>query len=120
MQADLLSDLRIKVRKTEVTDIWFLSKEKAEADQKQLFCGKIHRKTPILQNIFRWLNLFVASSWVFFDEIQKPPTEVFLKEAFLEISQNSQENTSAGVCFIIKLQPLGSGTGIVLLILQNF
>ena len=29
----------------------------------------------------------------------------FLKKVFLEISQNSQENTCAGVSFLIKLQP---------------
>ena len=49
-----------------------------------------------------------------------------MKKVFLEISQNSQENTCARV-FLIKLQALGlqlykkrhSGTGVFLWILQN-
>ena len=39
--------------------------------------------------------------------------EVLCKKVFLEISQNSQENTSARVSFLIKLQALGD------LLLQN-
>ena len=52
---------------------------------------------------------------------------VLWKKAFLEISQNSQENTCASL-FLIKLQALAlqlnlkrdSGTGVFLCILQNF
>ena len=51
-----------------------------------------------------------------------------VKKVFLEISQNSQENTSARVPFLIKLQALGlqlylkgdSDTGVLLWILWNF
>ena len=43
-----------------------------------------------------------------------------VKKVFLEISQNSQENTCARVSFLIKLQAWDSGTGIFLWILQNF
>ena len=39
---------------------------------------------------------------------------VLSKKVLLEISQNSQENTCARVSFFIKLQALGSGTGIFL------
>ena len=49
------------------------------------------------------------------------------KKVFLEISQNSQENNCARVCFLIKLQARpatllkkGSGTGVFLWILWNF
>ena len=35
---------------------------------------------------------------------QKQPPECSLKKVFLEISQNLQENTSARVSFLIKLQ----------------
>ena len=48
--------------------------------------------------------------------------EVFCKKVFLEISQNSQENTCASVSFLIKLQVYlkrGSGTGVFLWILWN-
>ena len=43
---------------------------------------------------------------------------VLYKEVFLEILQNSQENTCARVSFLIKLQ--ASGTGVFLWILWNF
>ena len=54
-------------------------------------------------------------------EEQKQPPEVFYK-VFLEILQNSQENTCARVSFLIKLQPYAlqlnqkrdSGTGVFL------
>ena len=36
--------------------------------------------------------------------VQKQPLEVSCKKVFLEISQNSQENTCARVSFLIKLQ----------------
>ena len=39
---------------------------------------------------------------------------------FLEISQNSQENTCARFYFLIKLQKRDSGTGVFLRILRNF
>ena len=41
----------------------------------------------------------------FFLLIQKQPRAVFLwKKVFLEVSQNSQENTCAIVSFLLKLQ----------------
>ena len=51
-----------------------------------------------------------------------------VKKVFLEISQNSQENTFARASFLIKLQAWdlqlylkrGSGTGVFLRILRNF
>ena len=39
--------------------------------------------------------------------IQNQPPEVFCKKVFLEILQNSQENTCARVSFLIKLQSCG-------------
>ena len=55
---------------------------------------------------------------------QKQPPEVFFKKkVFLEISQNSKENTCARVSFLIKLQALqlyqkrDSGTGVFLWVL---
>ena len=53
---------------------------------------------------------------------------VLWKKLFLEISQNSQENTSARVSFLVKLQAWSRqlcqkrhpGTGVFLWILQNF
>ena len=39
--------------------------------------------------------------------VQKQPVEVFCEKVFLEISQNSQENTCATVSFLIKLQAWG-------------
>ena len=44
---------------------------------------------------------------------------VQLKKVFLEISQNSQENTCVSVSFLIKLQAWGI-TGVFLWILWNF
>ena len=38
---------------------------------------------------------------------QKQAPELFVKNAFLEISQNSQENTCVRVSLIIKLQASG-------------
>ena len=43
------------------------------------------------------------STWVF----QKQPPGVFFKKLFLEISQNSQQNTCAKVSSLIKLQAWG-------------
>ena len=40
----------------------------------------------------------------------------FLKKVFIEILQNSQENTCASVSFLIKLQVLG----VIVLFLPNF
>ena len=37
---------------------------------------------------------------------EEQPPEVFLKKEFLEILQNSQENTCARFSFLIKLQAL--------------
>ena len=53
---------------------------------------------------------------------------VFVKNLFLEISQNSRENTCARVSFLIKLQASGlqfylkrhSGNGVFMWILRNF
>ena len=62
-------------------------------------------------------------------QIQKQPPEVFSeKKIFLEISQNSQENTCARDSFLIKLQAwdlqlcqkIVSGTGVFLWILWNY
>ena len=57
------------------------------------------------------LNLFAKYNSdavrIFIEIVQKQPTEVlFCKKVFLEISQNSQENTSARVSFL-KLQASG-------------
>ena len=38
---------------------------------------------------------------------KQPPEVFYVKKVFLEISQNSQENTCARVCFLIKLQAWG-------------
>ena len=42
-----------------------------------------------------------------------------VKKVFLEISQNSQENLSARVSFLIKFQAWDSGAGVFLWILPN-
>ena len=42
------------------------------------------------------------------------------EKMFLEISQNSQENTSARTSFLIQLQAWDSGTGVFLWVLRNF
>ena len=41
-------------------------------------------------------------------DVQKQQLEVFYQKGFLKISQNSQENTCARVCFLIELQASGS------------
>ena len=41
-------------------------------------------------------------------DVQKQQLEVFYQKVFLKISQNSQENTCARVCFLIELQASGS------------
>ena len=46
---------------------------------------------------------------------QKQAPELFVKKAFLEISQNSQENTCVRVSLLIKLQASGdSDAGVFL------
>ena len=54
--------------------------------------------------------------------VQKQPLEVSCKKVFLEISQNSQENTCARVPFLINFLYLkrDSGKGVFLWILWNF
>ena len=54
------------------------------------------------------------------DKFRSSRPEVFLKNLFLEISQNSQENTCARVSFLIKLQAWHSGTDVSLWVLWNF
>ena len=41
------------------------------------------------------------------ESTQKQPPELFCKKVFLEITQNSQQNTCARVSFLIKLQASG-------------
>ena len=68
------------------------------------------------------LNKFVKIDFIFFGSFMLRLVELFLlnsycpeaatrgvlcKKLFLEISQNSQENTCARVSFLIKLQALG-------------
>ena len=54
-------------------------------------CNFIKKETPI---------------YVFLCEYRSSRPKVFLNKVFLEISQNSQENTCARVSFLIKLQAL--------------
>ena len=76
-------------------------------------------------------NTFTRLSSLFynpFNILQSSYRRCSVKNVFLEIAQNSQENTRARDFFKIKLQPLGqqlylqrvSGTGVFLWILRNF
>ena len=72
----------------------------------------------------------LAMTWVGKEKlvVEAATRGVLQKKMSLEISQNSQENTRARVCLLIKLQDSGlqkkkkrdSGTGICLWILWNF
>ena len=54
---------------------------------------------------FLWyLERILEWNW---ESTQKQPPEVFCKKLFLEITQNSQENTCARVSFLIKFQASG-------------
>ena len=56
-----------------------------------------------IKNIFH--SLWSALSTIILEQKwQKQPPEMFCKKVFLQISQNSQENTCARVSFLIKLQ----------------
>ena len=72
------------------------------------------KQTPMFQiNILLFVSLISTSkktqSHIPIEEAytRKQPPEMFCKKVFLEISQNSQENTSARVSFVIKLQASG-------------
>ena len=65
-------------------------------------------RTPILKNICEWLLL----------QSEAVVQRCSVKKVFLEMLQNSQENTCARVSFLIKLQ--APGTGVFLGILWNF
>ena len=49
---------------------------------------------------WQFLNVYIIKEVL----TQKQPPEVFCEKVFLEILQNSQENTCARVSFLIKLQ----------------
>ena len=76
-------------------------------------------KNLVRQSIPRGNNLDFLTSPTILDNLVHPRenTEAVVqrcsvKKVFLEISQNSQENTCARVCFLIKLQ--ASGTSVFL------
>ena len=79
------------------------------------------------QLIIMILNLltYLSFYWLYIEAVIRG---VLLKKVFLEISQNSQENSCARVSFLIKLQALGlqlylkrdPGTGVFLWILRKF
>ena len=66
---------------------------------------KILKKSQILINNFVIKNTLLFSLFEFNYFIKKQPPEMFYKKVFLEISQNSQENTSARASFLTRLQP---------------
>ena len=69
------------------------------------------RKVPFLIEVFQIINV---------KEAEAVAKKCSVKKLFLEISQNSQNNTCARVSFLIKLQGLqlyekrDSGTGVIL------
>ena len=66
-------------------------------------------------------DIIYAEAWNQIMEKSEAATKYILREkVFLEISQNSQENTCARVPFLIKLQAWDSCTGVLLWILWNF
>ena len=79
------------------------------------------------QLIIMILNLltYLSFYWLYIEAVIRG---VLLKKVFLEISQNSQENSCARVSFLIKLQALGlqlylkrdSGTGVFLSVFAKF
>ena len=83
-------------------------------DDKQLLC------LEYCKSVIEWS--------VVFQKVRSNHLRSSIKKVFLEISQNSQENTCARVSILIKLQALGlqlyqnrdSGKGAFLWILQNF
>ena len=87
-------------------------------------------RTLILKKICERLLLAVWEENRIFKHLQKQPPKVFcdVKKLYLEISQNSQENTCIRASFLIKLQGSGlqlyqkrnSGTGVFQWILRNF
>ena len=60
----------------------------------------------LFKQIFRRLLHFWFYSWTFFSyTVEAVDERCSVKKVFLEISQNSQENTCARVPFLINLQP---------------
>ena len=70
-------------------------------------------------NIFQFLSVQVIDQ-VYGNATRSSHRRCCKKKVFLEISQNSQENTCARVSFSIKFQALDSRTGVFLWILQIF
>ena len=101
---------------------WLKSQEKNEIswEGKELLRWNKKRSLSFLKD---FLLLKTLS-----DMIKAAVQRCSVKEVFLEISQNSQENTCASVSFLIKLLAWGlqlylksdSGTGVFLWILRNF
>ena len=70
----------------------------------QIKVHKEHIRTK-RETLMRIQNLAKYLRWSFLRKcLQHQPPEVFCKKVFLEISQDSQENTCAGASFLIKLQ----------------
>ena len=80
-------------------------------------------------DVYHYYEIFCNSIWTALSNLSVSRRSKFsslsshqrcsVKKVFLEISQNSQENTCARVSFLIKLQASGSGTGVFLWILWN-
>ena len=68
------------------------------------------RRMTMKQSWFCFKHLSFSSTYLQStgkNTIQKQPPELFIKEMFLKISQNSEKNTSARASFLIKLQASG-------------
>ena len=86
-----------------------------------LYCQKMFNELTsisVISSSLWWGGQFYSSRYLIFHQFSEAATGgVLLKKVFLEISQNSQENTCARVFFN---KVTGQGTGVFLWILGNF
>ena len=71
----------------------------------RLFCPKEIFWTFVFYSMYSALN--TLSEYIYFYISKKQPPEMLYKKMFWKISQNSQENICARVCFLITLQARG-------------
>ena len=88
------------------------------ADKYSCSINRLRRKKLISKNVraLAQEKLSCSPSALLFSSARR----CSIKNVFLEISQNSQENTSVRVSFLIKLQACNSDTDVFLWILRNF
>ena len=87
-----------------IVSIMHLDLNQMLADKKSYInkCAQQLRITVLFINLLSALSAF--SRYIVFFIIRSSRLKVYCKKVFLEISQNSQENTCARVSFLIKLQ----------------